>query len=154
MAYKRFIVKRRGLKELGAYMNNLGAASSYENGDGTCTDIQTGTIFACSKSGTTDDPWAGWTVILSMISAGTASWLDILNKKNQLVSQGFMFPSLTGSTYQTQYNQLKNMGLSDDKIQQILGGGTSQGIPTWVWVALASAGVLILLPIIMKKEKG
>jgi hypothetical protein len=113
-----------------------------------CINVNTGMPVACDQVNASD-PWSGWQILIAMAIAGLSTYQQTQFYQNQ----GYQFQPLNESQYNTAYNALRTSrpDLTQDQINQFLGRGSAGQIPTWVWIALAAAGVLVLLPIIMKR---
>jgi hypothetical protein len=130
-------------------IGNLGAV--YDPGISNCIDLNTGMAIACPGS---DDPWLGWQIILAMAVAGLTSYAQVQGWQQTYAQQGVGFQPLNYSQYSTAYNIIKQAHpeWSDSQINRLLSHTNGTGeTPTWVWIALAAAGILVLLPMIMKK---
>jgi hypothetical protein len=142
MPYNAIAIKRKDLNRMGSSITPSGII---------WTDPVTGAEVSAESS---HDSWIGWSIILSAISAGTQKWEELRDQKRAYQQAGYKFPKLTQTSYNSQYAMLKSVypNASDEDIRRLLEPSSSTGdIPTWVWVALAAAGVLVIISIMKKK---
>lgn len=132
----------------------MGLAQVYDPSIPGCVDPATGYAVPCPGE---DGTWIGWSILLQALGTAALTWGQAMQQKQYYQSYGYRFPMQSSTQYQTQYQQLKTLhpDWSDSQIRDILtptDGYYGEKTPTWVWIALAAAGVLILIPLLQKRS--
>lgn len=132
--------------------NLMGLGQAYDPNIPGCVDTATGLAVPCPGE---DGTWIGWSILLQALGTAALTWGQAMQQKQYYQSYGYRFPTQSASDYQQQYQMLRQLhpNWSDSQINELLRGtdGYGEKTPTWVWVALAAAGVLILVPLLQKK---